>query len=96
MPFAIRFHQTGGPEVLCLEEVEIGAPAPGEARNDWEIVVDFARRLEKRLRPGQPSLFAYDTRNAAACQRWGNHSMAFNKKDIRHRRFYHLPSTIQH
>ena len=32
MPAAIRFHRTGGPEVLCLEEVEIGAPAPGEAR----------------------------------------------------------------
>ena len=31
MPAAIRFHRTGGPEVLCLEEVEIGAPAPGEA-----------------------------------------------------------------
>ena len=32
MPAAIRFHRTGCPEVLCLEEVEIGAPAPGEAR----------------------------------------------------------------
>ena len=32
MPAAIRFHRTGGLEVLCLEEVEIGAPAPGEAR----------------------------------------------------------------
>ena len=32
MPAAIRFHRTGGPEVLCLEEVEIGAPAPGKAR----------------------------------------------------------------
>ncbi len=32
MPAAIRFHRTGGPEVLCLEDVEIGAPAPGEAR----------------------------------------------------------------
>ena len=29
MPAAIRFHRTGGPEVLCHEEVEIGAPAPG-------------------------------------------------------------------
>lgn len=32
MPFAIRFHQTGGPEVLRWEEVEVGAPAAGEAR----------------------------------------------------------------
>lgn len=32
MSSAIRFHRTGGPEVLCLEEVEVGQPAPGEAR----------------------------------------------------------------
>lgn len=32
MPRAIRFHETGGPEVLRLDEVEVGAPAAGEAR----------------------------------------------------------------
>jgi NADPH2:quinone reductase len=32
MPKAIRFHQTGGPEVLRLEEVAVGDPGPGEAR----------------------------------------------------------------
>ena len=32
MNHAIRFHQTGGPEVLSWEEVEVGAPGPGEAR----------------------------------------------------------------
>ncbi len=32
MSAAIRFHRTGGPEVLCLEDVEVGQPAPGEAR----------------------------------------------------------------
>ena len=32
MPRAIRFHATGGPEVLKLEEVAVGAPGPGEAR----------------------------------------------------------------
>ena len=32
MPSAIRFHHTGGPEVLCLEEIEVGAPGPGEVR----------------------------------------------------------------
>lgn len=36
-------------------------PAPGEARHDWAIVVEFARRLEARLRPGQPTLFPYDS-----------------------------------
>src|SRR5688572_11711292 len=30
MSKAVRIHQTGGPEVLQYEEVEIGAPAPNE------------------------------------------------------------------
>jgi NADPH:quinone reductase-like Zn-dependent oxidoreductase len=29
---AVRFHQTGGPEVLRLEDVEVGDPGAGEAR----------------------------------------------------------------
>jgi len=32
MAQAIRLHQTGGPEVLKLEQVEVGAPGPGQAR----------------------------------------------------------------
>ncbi len=32
MPQAIRIHAIGGPEVLVLEEVAVGAPGPGEAR----------------------------------------------------------------
>jgi NADPH2:quinone reductase len=32
MPRAIRIHQTGGPEVLRLEDVTVGEPGPGEAR----------------------------------------------------------------
>ena len=32
MPFAIRIHQPGGPEVMRWEEVAVGDPAPGEAR----------------------------------------------------------------
>src|SRR4051812_10212107 len=32
MSHAIRFHETGGPEVLVWEEVEVGQPGPGEAR----------------------------------------------------------------
>jgi len=31
VPHAIRFHQTGGPEVLSWEDVDLPAPAPGEA-----------------------------------------------------------------
>jgi NADPH2:quinone reductase len=32
MTHAIRVHQTGGPEVLQWEEVEVGEPGPGEVR----------------------------------------------------------------
>ncbi len=32
MPHAIRIHQTGGPEVLKWEAVEVGNPGPGEVR----------------------------------------------------------------
>ena len=32
MPQAIRINEAGGPEVLVLEEVAVGAPGPGEAR----------------------------------------------------------------
>src|ERR1700687_3451167 len=30
MPYAIRIHQTGGPDVLQWEEIEVGAPGPGQ------------------------------------------------------------------
>lgn len=32
MPKAIRFHKTGGPEVLVWEDVEVGDPGPGQIR----------------------------------------------------------------
>ncbi|MDE2340708.1 MAG: quinone oxidoreductase, partial [Alphaproteobacteria bacterium] len=28
----VRFHQTGGPEVLKVEEAPVGEPGPGEVR----------------------------------------------------------------
>jgi NADPH:quinone reductase len=32
MPKAVRFHKTGGPEVLVYEDVNVGEPGPNEAR----------------------------------------------------------------
>ena len=32
MPRAIRIHQTGGPDVLQFEDIEVGAPAPDEVQ----------------------------------------------------------------
>ncbi len=42
-----------------VSHVRRAVPAPGEARADWAIVCDFARRLEQHLRPGRSSLFAF-------------------------------------
>ena len=42
MTQAIRFHQTGGPEVLKLENVDVGEPGPGQARvRHTYIAVNF-------------------------------------------------------
>jgi NADPH2:quinone reductase len=38
MPHAIRIHETGGPDVLRWEEVEAGAPGPGQVRLRQEAV----------------------------------------------------------
>src|SRR5436189_14878 len=32
MPHAIRIHETGGPEVLRWEEIEVGEPGPGQVK----------------------------------------------------------------
>lgn len=42
-----------------ISHVRPAIAAPGEARADWSIVCDFARRLERRLLPGRPSQFAF-------------------------------------
>jgi assimilatory nitrate reductase catalytic subunit len=43
-----------------ITRVQGAAPKPGEARNDWEIVVDFAQKLEKKLAKAN-TLFDYPT-----------------------------------
>lgn len=47
-----------------ITRVNSASPKPGEARHDWEIVVDFAQRLEKKLAAKSlsgTSLFNYPT-----------------------------------
>jgi NADPH2:quinone reductase len=38
MPHAIRIHETGGPEVLKWEPIDVGAPGPGQVRLRQEAV----------------------------------------------------------
>src|SRR5436190_7797891 len=46
-----------------ISRVRAAVPAPGEARHDWAIATNFARRLEARLRPSylarMTTLFPY-------------------------------------
>ncbi|WP_233859257.1 quinone oxidoreductase family protein [Paraburkholderia sp. HD33-4] len=51
MPRAIRFYETGGPEVLRLETVEVGEPGPGQARvRHTYVAVNF---IDIYFRTGQ-------------------------------------------
>jgi len=42
----------------CITRLQSAAPKSGEAKHDWEITVDFAQRLEKKL-AREKSLFPY-------------------------------------
>jgi len=57
MPHAIRFHETGGPDVLVWEEVEVGDPGPGEARvRQTAVGVNFVDIYVRRGLYPVPSL----------------------------------------
>ena len=61
-----------------ISRVRAAVPPPGEARGDWQIVRDLARRLEPALRPGRPSLFAWDRPEQA----WLEHREATRGRDL--------------
>ncbi len=41
----------------CISRVNSAVPPPGEARHDWKIAVDFAKKLALRL--GKPNILEY-------------------------------------
>ena len=57
MTHAFRIHRTGGPEVLSWEQVEVPAPAAGEATIRHHAVglnfIAFARYLPQTMLQGQ-------------------------------------------
>ena len=61
-----------------ISRVRAAIAPPGEARADWAIAVAVARRLEARLRPGQPTLFPYDTPE----QVWNEHRDSTRGRDL--------------
>ena len=67
-----------------ISRVRPAVPAPGQARHDWQIAVQFARLLEERLRPGAPTLFPYDTAQADAGAEavWNEHRESTRGRDL--------------
>ncbi len=61
-----------------ISRVNPAVPAAGEARHDWWIAVDFARRLETRLRPGRPTLFPYESAESV----WNEHRESTRGRDL--------------
>ncbi|MET0311715.1 MAG: molybdopterin-dependent oxidoreductase, partial [Burkholderiaceae bacterium] len=61
-----------------ISRVRPAVPAPGEARHDWEIAVQFARRLEQKLRPGLQPLFPYADAQAV----WNEHRESTRGRDL--------------
>ena len=67
-----------------ISRVRTAVSAPGEARHDWAIAVQFAHQLEARLRPGQPTLFPYTTDDAdqGAEIVWNEHRESTRGRDL--------------
>ena len=61
-----------------ISRVRPAVPAPGEARDDWRIAAEVARRLEQRLRPGRPTLFPYAEPEAV----WNEHRETTRGRDL--------------
>ena len=67
----VRFHQTGGPEVLKIEQVEVPSPGPGEVRiavkalglNRAEVMFRSGQYLEK---PTFPARLGYEAAGTVA------------------------------
>jgi assimilatory nitrate reductase catalytic subunit len=62
----------------CVSRVRPAVAAAGSARHDWRIATEFAQRLEARLRPGLPTLFAYDTPESV----WMEHRESTRGRDL--------------
>jgi assimilatory nitrate reductase catalytic subunit len=61
-----------------ISRVRAAVPAPGDARADWRIAADVAQRLQARLRPGRPSVFAYPDAESV----WLEHRALTHGRDL--------------
>ncbi len=67
-----------------VSRVRPAVTSPAGTRHDWSIAVDFARRLEKKLRPGLSTLFPYSLTDAEAGaeQIWNEHRESTRGRDL--------------
>lgn len=61
-----------------ISRVRPAVPAPGEARDDWAIAADFARRLAARIAPERTGLFEYAGPQAV----WNEHRASTRGRDL--------------
>jgi assimilatory nitrate reductase catalytic subunit len=61
-----------------ISRVRAAVPPAGSARHDWLIALQFAQRLEARLRPGRRTLFPY----ADAQSVWEEHRATTQGRDL--------------
>jgi assimilatory nitrate reductase catalytic subunit len=61
----------------CITRVNAAVAGPGAARHDWQIVVDFARRLE-RLLGRDTTLFPFDSAESI----WNEHRESTRGRDL--------------
>jgi len=61
-----------------ISRVRAAIAPPGEARDDWRIVSDFAQRLQARLKPELHDLFPYDSSEAV----WNEHRESTRGRDL--------------
>ena len=61
-----------------ISRVRRAVAPPGEARDDWAIVVDFAQRLERRVRAGRATLFPYADVESV----WNEHRETTRGRDL--------------
>jgi assimilatory nitrate reductase catalytic subunit len=67
-----------------ISRVRPAIPKPASTRHDWAIGIDFAHRLEKKLRPGEPTLFPYPMADeeAGAEAIWNEHRESTRGRDL--------------
>ncbi|MDB5875262.1 MAG: assimilatory nitrate reductase alpha subunit apoprotein [Ramlibacter sp.] len=67
-----------------ISRVRPAIDKPAGTRHDWAIAVEFAHRLERKLRPGRPTLFPYSLADEAggAESIWNEHRESTRGRDL--------------